>query len=156
MLKIGRFKGMPLITRVNTVIDKKIIKFIESHHLLALATVGSNGSPYSASAFYAFSAKTERLTFSTDPTTIHGENITKEDRVSAIIALETKVVGKVQGVQIVGRVVECEGSDRLSYIAKFPYAAAIPSLHLWSIEPIMIKLTDNRLGFGKKLIWNRE
>lgn len=137
-------------------IDNKIIKFIERHHLLSLATIDIDGSPYCASTFYAFNGKTERFVFSTDTTTKHGANIVRDGRVSATIALETKVVGKIQGVQIVGRVVESDNSDKLSYIAKFPYAAAIPTLHLWSLEPTMIKLTDNRLGFGKRLIWNRE
>jgi uncharacterized protein YhbP (UPF0306 family) len=25
--------------------------------------------------------------------------------------------------------------------------------HLWVVKLTMIKMTDNRLGFGKKLIW---
>jgi hypothetical protein len=29
----------------------------------------------------------------------------------------------------------------------------MPELHLWSLTPDFIKMTDNRLGFGKKLIW---
>ncbi len=136
--------------------DKKIAKFIDRHHLLALASVDVDGAPYCASAFYAFRSDEQALIFSTDASTRHGANIVRDSRVSAIIALETKVVGKIQGVQIVGRVVEaCEG-DRLSYIAKYPYAAALPSLHLWRLEMQMAKLTDNRLGFGKKIVWERE
>ena len=40
------------------------------------------------------------------------------------------------------------------YLKAFPYAL----LHLetlWIIEPDFYKLTDNRLGFGKKIIWQK-
>jgi uncharacterized protein YhbP (UPF0306 family) len=42
----------------------------------------------------------------------------------------------------------------MAYIKRFPYAAVAP-LNIWVIEPDFMKLTDNTLGFGKKLIWNR-
>jgi uncharacterized protein YhbP (UPF0306 family) len=32
----------------------------------------------------------------------------------------------------------------------------MPELHLWSLAPDYIKMTDNRLGFGTKLIWKTE
>ncbi len=32
----------------------------------------------------------------------------------------------------------------------------MPGLRLWSITPTFLKLTDNTLGFGKKLIWNAQ
>ncbi len=137
-------------------VDSKIVKFVESHHLLSLATIDEDGSPYCASAFYSFRADKEVFVFSTDPTTQHGVNMVRDARVSATIALETKVVGKIQGVQIVGRVEEATTGDKLNYIATFPSAAAIPSLHLWRLKVQMFKLTDNRLGFGKKLIWRSE
>ena len=41
------------------------------------------------------------------------------------------------------------------YIKRFPYAAVAP-LKLWMVEPKMMKLTDNTLGFGTKLIWQSE
>ena len=44
---------------------------------------------------------------------------------------------------------------RRCYIKRFPYAAVAP-LSLWMLRPKMMKLTDNTLGFGKKLIWQSE
>jgi uncharacterized protein YhbP (UPF0306 family) len=29
-------------------------------------------------------------------------------------------------------------------------------LEIWMVAPTMMKLTDNTLGFGKKLIWQSE
>ena len=40
-----------------------------------------------------------------------------------------------------------------AYLKRFPYAA-LAELTLWAIRPDYMKLTDNTLGFGKKLIWN--
>jgi uncharacterized protein YhbP (UPF0306 family) len=61
----------------------------------------------------------------------------------------------VQGLQICGVVRRGEAEDRAVYIKRFPYAAVAP-LNIWVVEPYFMKLTDNTLGFGKKLIWNRE
>ena len=40
------------------------------------------------------------------------------------------------------------------YLRRFPYAA-LAEVHLWVIRLDYIKLTDNRLGFGKKIIWEK-
>ncbi len=88
--------------------------------------------------------------------------------VAAGIALETRIVGRIRGVQIQGvvkRVEEDEGGSgdaaefttaRSAYFKRFPYAAAMPDLTLWLLEPTLMKLTDNTLGFGKKLVWAKE
>ena len=76
-------------------------------------------------------------------------------RVAASIVLETRTVGKVQGLQITGKVLPVKDGDKMTYIKAFPYAA-VADLSLWRLEADMMKLTDNTLGFGKKLIWHRE
>ena len=47
-------------------------------------------------------------------------------RVACAINLETRVVGKVQGLQICGTVRRGEEEDRMVYIKRFPYAAVAP------------------------------
>lgn len=135
--------------------ESKILKFISKHHLLTLATVGEEGAPYCSNAFFSFDKGRELFVFTSSLETLHGQHMAHNPIVAASIALETKVVGKVQGLQITGRVYEGSAEDRCSYIAAYPYAAAAP-LTLWRLEPDFMKLTDNTLGFGKKLIWNRE
>jgi uncharacterized protein YhbP (UPF0306 family) len=75
--------------------------------------------------------------------------------VACAITLETRIVGKVQGAQICGIAERGDEEDKRIYIKRFPYAAVAP-LNLWAVEPTFIKLTDNTLGFGKKLIWNNQ
>ena len=79
----------------------------------------------------------------------------ENDRVAASIVLETRTVGKVQGLQITGKVKQAIDGDKLLYLKSFPYAA-VADLHLWRLEADFLKLTDNTLGFGKKLIWQRQ
>lgn len=135
--------------------DERFIKFIRKHHVLTLATVNGEGMPYVANCFYAYDAKRNMLVFTSDTTTRHGAEMAANCSVAISIVLETRVVGRVQGLQIVGTAERGDDEARRSYIKRFPYAAAAP-LELWMVRPSMMKLTDNTLGFGKKLIWQSE
>ena len=136
-------------------LDERIVKFLKRHHVLTLATVSAEGKPYCANAFYAYDAKRNRLIFTSDDSTRHAQEMLTQSRVAASVVLETRIVGKVQGLQICGNALRGDDDDRKAYIRRFPYAAAIGELHLWCIEPDFMKFTDNTLGFGKKLIWKR-
>ena len=133
-------------------IDKKIEEFISEHHVLTLATTTPDGEPYCCNAFYAY--RDGAFIFTSDITTRHGKMMTENNRVAASIVLETRTVGKVQGLQITGEIKPAIDGDKLVYIKSFPYAA-VADLTLWRLEADFMKLTDNRLGFGKKLIWQR-
>lgn len=137
------------------IMDERFIKFIRKHHVLTLATVNGEGMPYVANCFYAYDAKRNMLVFTSDTTTRHGAEMAANGSVAISIVLETRVVGRVQGLQIVGTAERGDDEARRSYIKRFPYAAAAP-LELWMVRPSMMKLTDNTLGFGKKLIWQSE
>lgn len=134
-------------------IDSSIAKFIESHHVMALSTVDSEGLPYSSALFYAFNPEKNILIFASDRDTAHACHFQKMNQVAFSIYLETRIVGKVKGLQGRGTVSPAEKDDRMTYLLRFPYAA-MATLTLWKIEPSFLKLTDNKLlGFGKKLIW---
>jgi uncharacterized protein YhbP (UPF0306 family) len=155
----------------------KIEAFVRKHHVMTLATVGADGKPWCAHVFYAWMpgekeagadangqtgaekrSKPGCFVFTTDGHTRHGAEMEANARVAAGIALETRTVGRVQGLQIEGTVHPPEGADlekaRRAYLKRFPYAA-IAGLSLRLLEPSLMKLTDNTLGFGKKLIWER-
>lgn len=136
-------------------LDERIIKFIKRHHVLTLATVNSEGMPYVANCFYAYDKRRNLLIFTSDETTRHGGEMAANGNVAVSIVLETRVVGRVEGVQITGIAERGDNEAKLCYIKRFPYAAVAP-LTLWMVRPTMIKLTDNTLGFGTKLIWRSE
>lgn len=131
-------------------------KFIKRHHVLTLATVSGDGTPYCANAFYAYDAVRNVFVFTSDNETRHAREMVENPSVAASIVLETRIVGKIQGVQICGRTLRGSEEDRKVYLRRFPYAAAMGDTPVWRLEPDFIKLTDNTLGFGKKLIWRRE
>lgn len=136
-------------------IDKRIVDFIKRHHVLTLATATSEGVPYCAACFYAYDKVRNRLIFTSDDATNHAQQMLQNANVAIGITLETRIVGKVQGVQICGTAQRGDEEDKQLYIKRFPYAALAP-LNIWAVEPSFIKLTDNTLGFGKKLIWNNQ
>lgn len=145
-----------MTTSQHNIVDERIIKFVAKHHVLTLATVGSEGRPYVANCFYAYDKHRNIFIFTTDSTaTRHGMEMAANKHVALSIALETRVVGRVQGLQVEGIAERGDEEARSRYVKRFPYAAVAP-LELWMIRPTMFKLTDNTLGFGKKLIWQSE
>ncbi len=133
----------------------RMVKLLKHHHLLAIAT-SANDIPWCASCFYVWNNKEQWFVITTDPETRHGSQFLSNSNVAGIIALETHRVGRIRGVQFTGTVTEATGdtltSARKDYLLRFPYALAA-DLHLWIIRPDHIKLTDNRMGFGKKIAW---
>ena len=125
--------------------------------MLTIATTVEN-EPWCANCFYIYLEEENALVFTTDADTRHGEEFLKNPLVAGSVVLETIVIGKIQGIQFQGLVSEPEG-DMLSkakwaYLKKFP-PAVLMDTHLWMVKLTLIKLTDNRLGFGKKLIWTQ-
>lgn len=131
-----------------------IIRFIREHHVMVLSTCRDN-IPYSTPLFYAYDAECNRFVFATATDTEHGAQMTENAAVSAGIYLETETVGKVQGLQLTGTVALADKADKKIYFGRFPYALAMNPT-LWRLEPDWMKLTDNRLGFGKKHLWEKE
>lgn len=137
--------------------DQRMIKFIQKHHVLTLATCKDN-QPYCANCFYVYLEDENMLVFTSDKETKHIHDIAEQNYVAGSIVLETTVIGKIQGIQFNGIISE-PGQDLMkkvkkAYLKRFPYAALMDTT-LWTVKLSYIKMTDNRLGFGKKLIWGK-
>ena len=133
-------------------INERFVRFLRRHHVLTLATV-AEGVPYCSNAFYCYDKERNLLVFTSDPATRHAQEMERNPRVAASVVLETKIVGRVQGLQLCGTAARADETARRAYLKRFPYAA-LAELTLWAIRPDYMTLTDNTLGFGKKLIWN--
>jgi uncharacterized protein YhbP (UPF0306 family) len=140
------------------VLDKKIITFIKKHHVLTLATAIEN-KPYCCSCFYFYNEDNNEFIITSDLNTRHISEAMKQPNISGAIALETSMVGKIQGIQFTGIMTKIKGDDfikmKTAYVKHFP-VAAFSELLLWRINIDFIKFTDNRFGFGKKMIWQQE
>ena len=130
-------------------LELAITTFLKKHHLLNLATCQDN-FPYCATCFYAFLEQSATFVIATDEKTRHGREALENRKVAGSVALETKLVGKIQGEQFTGMFREATEVEKGAYLKRFPYAIAMQP-HLWSIEIAYLKFTDNTLGFGKKL-----
>ena len=140
-------------------LDEKIIKFIKKHHIFTLATSAEN-IPYCCTCFYAFDINSCALIFTSEKQTRHYKEMLEVKYVSGAIALETNIIGKIQGIQFTGSAKLIEEDEiapaKKIYIKRFPYALPfISSCEFWSLSLEFIKMTDNKLGFGKKLLWNK-
>ncbi len=139
-------------------IDSKVIEFINEHHVLTLAT-SRNNEPYCANCFYVYLEDENVFVFTSDLETKHIQDVELQNKVAASIVLETTMVGKIQGIQLTGILFmpENELKQKISkaYLKKYPFAVLMKTT-LWVLEPDFLKFTDNRLGFGKKLIWKKE
>lgn len=139
-------------------VDARIVRFFRKHHVLTIATCVDD-VPWCATCFYVYMDEENAIVFTTSQETRHGQEFVRNPRVSGTVALETWIIGKIRGIQFSGLVKEVEGEQldkaKRAYIKRFPVAALMDT-RLWLIVPDYIKMTDNRLGFGKKLIWNKE
>ncbi len=137
--------------------EKIISKFIKKHHILTLST-SINNKPYSCNCFYTYYEKENILICASDYNTKHIKDVKKNNYVSGSIVLETSIIGKIQGVQFNGFMFEAQNKNlikyRKIYLKRFPFAI-LKNTALWYIDLNFIKMTDNRLGFGEKIIWEK-
>ena len=136
-------------------VDNRITRFFRKHHVLTIATTVEN-EPWCANCFYVYLGEENALVFTTDTDTRHGKEFIKNPIVAGSVVLETMVIGKIRGIQFQGIVSEPEGEmlskAKSAYLKRFPVAVLMDT-HLWVVKLTFIKMTDNRFGFGKKLIW---
>ena len=144
----------------------RIVRFLRRRHVMTLATCGAGGEVWCASVFYVYMPEHNIFIFATDAETRHGREAAANPQVAATIADAVRAVGRIKGVQICGDARRLNdngagfaegfaGDGRKAYLRRFPYAALMRP-DLWFLEPRHIKFTDNRLGFGKKLSWDRQ
>ncbi|WP_324172341.1 hypothetical protein [Sulfurimonas sp.] len=131
---------------------QKIISFIDKHHVMSLAS--TDGTTLSVcNLFYAFDENEVSFVVASSEDTTHIQNILKNHLVAGSVVLETKTVGKIQGLQFRGVFLPLENEKlKKTYFKTFPYAIALKP-KLWQIKINYFKMTDNTLGFGKKIIW---
>ena len=134
---------------------ERIAVFIEKHHVMSFAS-RDGGSLSVCSLFYAYERESRTFVVASSDETLHVKHAKADPNIAGNILLETQSVGKIQGVQFWGRF-EALSSGTLQkvYFKKFPYALALHP-KLWSIKVNRFKMTDNSLGFGKKIVWEEK
>jgi uncharacterized protein YhbP (UPF0306 family) len=137
--------------------EEKIATYLKESKVLTLATSVDN-EPYCAACFYAYDKVSHLLIFSSDNHTKHIVDAISNTRVAGTINTEVTTIVKIQGIQFTGDFINPSAEEakglQATYYEKFPFARAKPA-PIWGIRLNYIKMTDNTLGFGKKLEWRR-
>ena len=134
-----------------------MVTFLKKHHVMTLSTCLGE-QPWCANCFYAFGEEKMVLVFTSSPETRHIQEVLQNSKVAGSVVLETSVVGKIQGIQFSGELLLSEGEEAgeisALYLKRFPFTVLMNTT-LWKLRIDYAKMTDNRLGFGEKLIWER-
>ena len=138
-------------------VDERISTFIQKNQVLTLAT--SDGeAPYCCSIFYVFRAEKCCFYFMSSRETKHIQQAIRQPLVAGTIVPGDTSIAKIQGIQFTGIIDQPQneelGEAKKIYLKKFPIARLFDS-DFWSVEIDSIKMTDNTLGFGKKILWNK-
>jgi uncharacterized protein YhbP (UPF0306 family) len=107
---------------------------------------------------YVFLPGDQALVFSSERSTRHIAEARLNTHVSGTILPTKMESGVARGIQFNGHFKTPSAHQielaRKVYYSKFPFALLMKG-DLWMIELSTIKMTDNTLGFGKKLLWNK-
>ncbi len=132
-----------------------IVQFLCQKHIVSFMAE-ADGEMWSASCFYVFDQKRQRLILLTSPQTRHGKLMLKNPRISGTVINESCEVMKLQGIQFLGEITPLKTVEKPTaleqYYARFPYARLMPST-AWQIVLKEVKFTDNSAGFGHKTVW---
>lgn len=138
--------------------DSVIVNFLNANYVLSLS-MADNGGSWSANCFYALDELSQSLIFISHGNAKHAQLLEQTSTVSGTISAQTKNVAHIQGVQYTGKTGAPEGEAYRAahevYYKRFPFARFVRA-KLWLLELDFVKYTDNSLGFGKKLVWERE
>jgi uncharacterized protein YhbP (UPF0306 family) len=134
-----------------------LIRYLKKQHVLSLcATDGED--MWSANCFYIFNETRMAFWLMTEPDTRHGQLMLANPRIAGTVNGQPKTVLLIKGVQYRGRIQLLSGEQetlaRVAYQKRFPVAKKV-SAPLWEITLDEVKMTDNALGFGKKIVWTR-
>ncbi|MBL7922697.1 MAG: hypothetical protein JNL88_00720 [Bacteroidia bacterium] len=142
----------------NPGMDERMSRFLHENTTLTLC-VSRHEQPHCANCFYAFWEEQALLIIKSDANTVHMRQALLNPRVAGTILPDRLNLQALRGIQYKGSLLPEEEispglADTLSerYHHKFPFAREHAGT-LWAFRLREIKMTDNTLGFGKKIHW---
>ncbi len=138
--------------------NEKIDSFLEANTCASIACLDSQGHPYCFSCYYAIDSKEGLLFFKSSSDSNHVAFLQSKPIVAGTILSDKLNKLQIKGIQLEGIVLsfdnELSQNASLEYYKSHPMAVAMAG-EIWTIQINRIKYTDNTLGFGKKIIWER-
>ncbi|HEV7330867.1 MAG TPA: pyridoxamine 5'-phosphate oxidase family protein [Flavisolibacter sp.] len=136
--------------------DKRISRFIKGQKVATICCVEGDNKPYCFSCFYAFDEAKMQLYFKSAANTHHMQLLKDRPFLSGSILPDKLNPLALQGIQFSGLLIdkiECAAAKSV-YHNRYPFALAMSGT-VYTIELQWIKMTDNTLNFGTKLIWEK-
>lgn len=139
-------------------INEKIISFLEQQTCATICCIDEEGKPYCFSCYYVFSKENYVLYFKSSTEAFHSALLAKNPIIAGTI-MPNKVSQLVtRGIQLQGEMLPQQHpltkDAYAQYHKKFAVALAIKG-EVFTIQVNEIKMTDSKLGFGKKIYWKR-
>ena len=98
------------------------------------------------------------LVFKSDKDTKHIKDALQNKHIAGTIIPDKTEIGKIKGIQFNGIFKEPQddllSEAKTNYYKRFPFARAFKG-NLWLVKLTYVKFTDNTLGFGRKLEWEK-
>src|SRR5688500_971919 len=135
--------------------DDRIKKFIKEQTVATICCVDEENNPYCFSCFYAFDEENGLLYYKSHARTHHYGLMKNRFEVAGTIQPDKLNKLAIKGVQLKGFVDETAVGASDVYHKKYPFALAMKG-EVWTVKLTFIKMTDNTIGIGKKIIWELE
>ncbi|AKC31841.1 YhbP family protein [Candidatus Pantoea carbekii] len=134
-----------------------LIEYLKKQHVLSLCA--TNGKDlWCANCFYVFNETDTSFLLMTEVKTRHSQLMLQNSQVAGTVNCQQKTILLIKGIQYSGQIVllndKRKWQAQRAYQKRFPIAKKV-STALWEIIIDEMKMTNNMLGFGKKIIWHR-
>jgi uncharacterized protein YhbP (UPF0306 family) len=138
--------------------DKHIIDFIEKQKTATVCCLDDENSPYCFSVFYTFDKGEKCLYFKSSPSAHHSHYLLNRRKVAGTILPDRLNMLVIRGIQFTGFIVD---EPTKQHHATVEYHKHIPLGLAMSGDVLIlrletIKMTDNTIGIGNKINWQRE
>lgn len=145
----------PWLSKIVTM-DKRISRYIKAQKVATICCVDDDNKPYCFSCYYAFDENKMQLYFKSAESTHHMQMLKVRPFLSGSILPDKLNPLALQGIQFSGTLidrVECAAAKSV-YLQRYPFALAMSGT-VYTVELQWLKMTDNTLAFGTKLIWEK-
>jgi len=139
--------------------NETIIQFLQQQTCASICTVDETGKPYCFSCFYAFNETAGLIYFKSSSNAHHAALMKNNPFVAGTVLPDKLHKLSTKGIQFEATVLDTKQllvkHSFAVYLKKHPMALAMPG-DIWVLQLNHIKMTDSTLGFGKKIIWQRD
>jgi len=138
--------------------DKRIKDFIEKQKTATLCCLDDENNPYCFSVFYVFDKVERRLYFKSSTSSNHSKYLLKHRKIAGTILPDNLNMLAIRGIQFWGYLaneIAVQHHATVEYHKRIPLALAING-DVLTVQLETIKMTDNTIGLGKKISWQRE